>query len=221
MPKLETTLVSAFALIGFAIIVGFMYIASAAPAPYTIQDTTVLLSLSAGHGSGTVIDAKRGLVLTAGHVAIHAKENDGKLNLETADGCKETAHVVWIGEHDDVALMQADGTCKLHAAHLRSSPLVAGEKVFAIGYPLWMPRLTTEGQVLAPSVHREDSADTVVIHSALLAPGNSGGGLFDVYGNLVGVNIEMAIFENGGVEYPSGHYMAVPAVVVCNYVVCN
>jgi S1-C subfamily serine protease len=188
----------------------------------SIQDSVVKLSLDGGHGSGVIIDAKRGLVLTAGHVAEIGKEHEGTMQLETAAGCKEFAHVVWIAENDDVALMQASGNCELKGAPVRSTATRPGDHVRAVGFPMWMGQLTTEGEVLSPDAKLPgDDPRHVLIMTALIAPGNSGGGLFDDNGNLVGITVAVATFNRGFEVFPSGHMLVVPMTSVCAMLACS
>jgi S1-C subfamily serine protease len=186
-----------------------------------IQDTVVKVSdiSGAGHGSGVVIDADRKLILTNAHVA----RGQTEMQITGTNGCVENARVLWIAEEAndiDVALLQYYG-CELPAAPIRTTPLTVGEMVTAVGYPLWLGEITSVGRVLSLSVTPPNQDYEFVTIDAVIAPGNSGGGLFDVAGNLVGLTTGMANIPSmmGGI--PSGHALVTPATIFCDLIVCK
>lgn len=215
-------LIPALTVLSIALGVGGLMVVS--PAPVAIEDTVVLLSQGSGHGSGVVIDAERGLILTAAHVADHADDDEKNPMWMKAGGCKTTVHVLWIAAENDIALLQTDTNgCKLTAAKLRTAPLHLGEAVKAVGFPIWLGSVTTSGHVVSAETHTpgDEPGEALVVHDAVIAPGNSGGALFDAYGNLVGINTAMSNFAMGLVRYPSGHYLAIPVSTICTLLVCS
>jgi S1-C subfamily serine protease len=193
--------------------------------PTTIQDTVVKVSDidGRGHGSGVVIDAERKLIITNAHVARGAAE----MQITGTNGCIENARVLWVAEEDlgiDVALLQFYG-CELPAAYIRTEPMKVGEWVTAVGYPMWMGQVTTTGHIVSESVKHEAYPDTFLLSDVLIAPGNSGGGLFDASGSLVGLTAAMvtdtAMSMRGSISVPTGHSLSVPATIFCDLIACD
>lgn len=133
---------------------------------------------SDGHGSGIVIGA--GLIATNCHVvrgaaALRVNGTSGEFNAK------------WIRQdaQRDLCVLFAEGLV-MPAAKLRpSASLLIGEPVYAVGNPLGFGVAVSAGLI---SVIDTKSNPPVVITSAPLSPGSSGGGLFDRDGQLVGVS---------------------------------
>jgi S1-C subfamily serine protease len=99
--------------------------------------------------------------------------------------------VVSKDETNDLALLQATGTFK-EAAHVRATAIHSGDSVVAIGYP-FHGLLTSDFTVTTGIVNSLSGVlnDTRYLQiSAQIEPGNSGGPLLDMTGNLVGVTAE-------------------------------
>lgn len=130
-------------------------------------------------GSGVVI-SKRGHILTVAHLLTdHAKFYTVKLY----DGSTDTAHVVGYDVKHDLGLMRLDHPERLlSVAKLSHQPVVRGEDVIIIGYPLGLEFTVTRGIV--------SGLDRLQIYNqsdAVANPGNSGGPVFDRDGKLIGV----------------------------------
>ena len=145
-------------------------------------------------GTGWVLDAREGLVVTNAHVI-----NDGTVFRVAADGRARPAGVVSAAPCEDLALLRVTDTRGLRAVALGSqASLRRGEAVVAVGFPgnasLDDELTATEGIVsVVRTRYREASADVpeypnVVQTDAAINPGNSGGPLVDRDGRLVGVN---------------------------------
>ncbi|WP_332750524.1 tetratricopeptide repeat protein [Hydrogenophaga sp.] len=132
---------------------------------------------SDGHGSGVVIGA--GLIATNCHVvraasSLRVTGTSGEFNAK------------WIRQdaQRDLCVLYVEGLA-MPAAKLRpSASLLIGEPVYAVGNPLGFGVAVSAGLI---SVIDTKSKPPVVITSAPLSPGSSGGGLFDRDGQLVGV----------------------------------
>ena len=140
-----------------------------------------------GTGSGTLISAD-GWILTAGHVG---QEPGRRVTVLLADGTELAG--LTAGQHfgpdGDVGLVKADpaGRTLPFAEVGASATLATGDPVLALGHPLgpertpWRPPPLRVGRVLGREGWR-------IAIDASLSPGDSGGGVFDLDGRLVGVN---------------------------------
>lgn len=155
------------------------------------NEVVVLGDIDGDHGSGVVISAD-GLILTNGHVAAFA-END-EMPVQFHDGSKGMAKVIWNAGHGagsiDLALMKIEDTSKKYAfAEIGTEKLYIGQPVFHIGNPEFLGWTVTWGHISA--FHRDlsvaQSAKDVIQDDLSIAPGSSGGGLFDSDGKLIGI----------------------------------
>jgi 2-alkenal reductase len=148
----------------------------------------------AGTGSGFVLDARAGLIVTNFHVI-----NDGVRFRVGARGGLRPARVVGAAPCEDLALLRVDDRRGLETLSLGSQAgLHPGERVVALGFPgnasLADELASTEGIVsVASTSYRETALDVpeyenVIQTDAAVNPGNSGGPLLDSDGKLVGVN---------------------------------
>jgi S1-C subfamily serine protease len=145
-------------------------------------------------GSGWVLDADRGLVVTNFHVVNGAE----RFQVGVADSPR-TARLVAAAPCDDLAMLQVDDPAGMRAFPLGSQDDVEqGDPVVALGYPanasLEDKLTSTTGNVsvthTSVRVPSPDAAplENVVQTDAALSPGNSGGPLIDRQGRLIGVN---------------------------------
>ncbi|NMD58270.1 MULTISPECIES: S1C family serine protease [Tsukamurella] len=148
-------------------------------------------------GSGSVIDAERGYIMTNNHVVETASTNkDAKIEVVFFNGTRTPAQLVGTDPYTDVAVVKVSVDGLQQIARGDSSALVAGQQVVAIGSPLGLRRTVTSGVVSA--THRPvqgpangpnppatfDSVQT----DAAINPGNSGGPLLDLQGRQIGIN---------------------------------
>src|SRR5579859_3707982 len=145
-------------------------------------------------GSGVIVDAAKGYVLTNNHVV----ENADKITVTLNDGRNYTAKVVGKDPDTDVAVLQikADG---LTALSLGNSDVVqVGDFVVAIGNPFGLKHTVTAGIVsaLGRAGIEDGKYENFIQTDASINPGNSGGALVDLNGDLVGINT--AILSRGG-----------------------
>jgi serine protease Do len=146
-------------------------------------------------GSGVVVDAQKGYVLTANHVVAQAS----LLQIKTKDGRKFTAKVVGRDAPTDVALLQIKDPNGLKAIVLGNSDAIeVGDFVIAVGNPFGLGQTVTSGLVSAlgrTGLVKQGYEDFIQTDAAI-NPGNSGGGLINLKGELVGINT--AIISPGG-----------------------
>ncbi len=137
-------------------------------------------------GSGVIVDAKNGYVLTNHHVI----ENADKITVTLSDRRRLDAKLIGSDEGTDVALLQvdADGLSALDFAD--SDDLEVGDYVIAIGNPFGLGQTVTSGIVsaLGRSGLNAEGYEDFIQTDASINPGNSGGALVDLDGKLVGIN---------------------------------
>lgn len=161
----------------------------------TADDGTVLPPPKAieALGSGFVFDPA-GYILTNNHVVNGA----ASVTVTFQDGTILPAIIVGRDTHGDLAVLKVQAGHPLPFVHFGdSSKLRIGDWVMAIGNPFGLPGSTTAGIVSA--LHRninENGYDDFIQTDAPINSGNSGGPLFDVNGNVVGVNT--AIYSPSG-----------------------
>jgi serine protease Do len=143
-------------------------------------------------GSGFIVEAS-GKVVTNAHVVEGADE----VKVKLADDREFTAKVIGRDKRLDLAVLQLEGAKDLPVAALGASEgLRVGEYVVAIGNPFGLGDTVTMGIVSAKS--RAIGAgpyDDFIQTDASINPGNSGGPLFNLHGQVVGINT--AINPNG------------------------
>jgi putative serine protease PepD len=175
-----------------------------------IQPSVVTISVSGSQESGTgtgVIIRSDGYILTNNHV-VSVAGNGGSIKVLTDDGRQATAKIVGTDEPDDLAVIKVDGLSNLTAATFaKSSNLVVGQAVVAVGAPLGLSNTVTSGIVsnTARPVRAGDNDQSVfnaVQTDAAINPGNSGGPLVDLNGNVVGINAAIATANSGGLQIP-------------------
>lgn len=147
---------------------------------------------SGGLGSGVIIDAEKGYVLTNNHVIADANEILVTLQNQTR---RYEAKVIGTDPPTDLAVLQIKKPPNLQAAVLGdSSRLKVGEWVLAIGSPFGLDSTVTAGIISAKSRAEVGVADfeDFLQTDAAINPGNSGGALVNTQGELIGINTAIA-----------------------------
>ncbi len=137
-------------------------------------------------GSGVIVDAKRGLVLTNNHVIEDADE----VSVNLADGRTLKAEFVGSDPDTDVALMRIPARDLTAIAMADSNLLQIGDFVVAVGNPFGVGQTVTSGIVSAVGRNNLPGAgfQNFIQTDASINPGNSGGALVNLNGELVGIN---------------------------------
>ena len=145
-------------------------------------------------GSGVIVDAVNGYILTNHHVIDRADE----ITVTTNDGRSMEATLVGSDEDSDVAVIQVRGDSLQAIAIGRSAELRVGDFVVAIGSPFGLSQTVTSGIVsaLGRSGLGIEGYEDFIQTDASINPGNSGGALVNLRGELVGINT--AILSRGG-----------------------
>ena len=137
-------------------------------------------------GSGVIVDAKRGLVLTNNHVIEDADE----VQVTLADGRILKAQFVGNDPDTDIALMRIPAQNLTALPLADSDKLQIGDFVVAIGNPFGVGQTVTSGIVSAVGRNNLPGAgyQNFIQTDASINPGNSGGALVNLNGELVGIN---------------------------------
>lgn len=151
-------------------------------------------------GSGIVYDAS-GHIITNNHVVGAAKIVD----VTFIDGNRYTARVVNTDVYNDLAVLKIIGNLTKPITPLQlgnSSALQVGDHVVAIGNPFGLDDTMTTGIVsqlgrLLPNTRLGFSIPDVIQTDALIDPGNSGGPLLNMRGQVIGINTA-SVSDNGG-----------------------
>ncbi|MFN8084414.1 MAG: trypsin-like peptidase domain-containing protein [Dermatophilaceae bacterium] len=150
-----------------------------------------------GTGSGFVIDTD-GHVLTNNHVVSRAASG-GAISVQLSDGTQQDAEIVGRDITYDLAVLHIRGGSALVPLQFgRSSDVVVGDGVIAVGAPLGLEATVTTGIVSAlgrpvtAGDGTEQSYISAIQTDAAINPGNSGGPLVDMAGHVIGINSAIA-----------------------------
>jgi serine protease Do len=149
-------------------------------------------------GSGVIVDAERGIVLTNDHVVENAVDTE----VTTKDGRRFKARVVGRDQATDVAVLRLDRPSGLTALPLGDSDrLEVGDFVIAIGNPFGLGQTVTSGIVsaLGRTGLGIEGYEDFIQTDASINPGNSGGALIDLRGRLIGINTAILAPSGGNV----------------------
>jgi putative serine protease PepD len=178
-----------------------------------VVSITVRGQQQADEGSGVVVRSD-GLILTNNHV-IAAAANGGTVQVTFTNGKTVSASIVSADASEDLALIQAQGVSGLAAATFgNSNALQIGDTVIAIGNELGLSNSVSAGIVSA--LHRQITVagdggggqssvaqsagttyDDAIQTDAATNQGDSGGALFNMAGQVVGINSAIATGSNG------------------------
>lgn len=144
-----------------------------------IQETSSL-------GSGVIVDAKKGLILTNNHVIKDAYE----IKVTLTDGRELDAQILGRDPDTDIAVIQVAAEKLIDVSMADSSKLRVGDFVVAIGNPFGLGQTVTSGIVsaLGRSGLGIESIEDFIQTDASINLGNSGGALVNLRGELVGIN---------------------------------
>ncbi len=149
---------------------------------------------TASLGSGVIIDAEVGHVLTNYHVV----ENADEITVNLIDGREFEAEMVGQDPSSDLAVLKIDPENLTELAFGDSDALEVGDYVLALGNPFGLGHTVTSGIVSAKgrSGISRDNYEDFIQTDAAINRGNSGGALVNLQGELVGINT--AIISPGG-----------------------
>ncbi|WGM32494.1 trypsin-like peptidase domain-containing protein [Brevundimonas sp. NIBR11] len=172
--------------------------------PAVVQVTT--LGMSAGpttgqteptpvsSGSGVIIDAANGIIVTNHHVI----EDGQKFRVDMTDGRLVDATLIGSDKATDIAVLQIHASGLSQVETVDSDTLRTGDLAFAVGYPLGLDQTLTMGVI--SGLGRSGMGDAVedyIQTDAAVNSGNSGGPLLDSRGRLIGINTSIL---SGGID---------------------
>lgn len=148
-------------------------------------------------GSGVIVSARRGYILTNAHVVSHAKN----ITVTLSDGHRFKAKMIGADPDSDVAVIQ------IEPAHLSEIPignsddLHVGDFVAAIGNPYGLDQTVTAGIISALQRNNLgiEGYENFIQTDASINPGNSGGALINMRGELIGINTAILAPEGANV----------------------
>ena len=169
-----------------------------------------------GSGSGFIID-DQGDIVTNWHVVTKGQ----KFQVIFADGSTHSAKLIGSDEISDLAVVRVSGDLPGMVSFGDSSQLLPGDPVLAIGSPLGaFTNTVTEGIVSAIGrTFPQDQSQgpqiytNLIQHDAAINPGNSGGPLFNLQGQVIGVNTLGIPVDNSG-QPVQGLFFAIPSNTV-------
>jgi S1-C subfamily serine protease len=198
---------------------GVVNIAVAQPSPYRnnpllrdpvfrryfgVPDAALQPSLAAG--SGVIVDAGRGLVLTNRHVV----QNAQAIVVSLQDGRQYTARFLGADPTTDLAVLRIPAERLTALTMGNSDALAVGDYVLAIGNPFGIGQTVTAGIVSALGRgSTPESRQGLIQTDAPINPGNSGGALINMRGEVIGINTAILAPGEGNV----GIGFAIPSAV--------
>jgi serine protease Do len=163
---------------------------------YVVTSSFFSNYVTTGAGSG-VIYTKDGYIVTCAHVV----DGASKIVVTTSDQQQYSATLIGSDSSQDIAVLKIDATDLTPATFADSSKIAQGSTTYAVGNPEGrLSNSVTSGIISATSrsievatgsnsnsMYQNTIKLTVIQTDAAVSPGNSGGGLFDAKGNLIGL----------------------------------
>jgi serine protease Do/serine protease DegQ len=160
-------------------------------------------------GSGVIIDAANGIIVTNHHVI----ENGQKFTVDLIDGRLFDATLIGADKATDIAVLKIEASGLSQVQTVDSDTLRTGDLAFAVGYPLGLDQTLTMGVI--SGLNRSGMGDAIedyIQTDAAVNSGNSGGPLLDSRGRLIGINT--AILSGGMGGGNDGIAFAVPTRIM-------
>lgn len=166
-----------------------------------VSPSVVVVKTETGHGSGIIYKSEtlednmfRYYIMTNAHVV----EDGGEMTVHFGDVIDDIAVVDFASNPTyDIAVVRIETTEVLRVHHVASiddntiTQIIVGQDVYAIGTPQNIDKFNyvTQGIVSIASYPYNGVPGLVIMHDAELNPGNSGGPLFNLNGELIGINV--------------------------------
>ncbi|MDN3653530.1 Do family serine endopeptidase [Thalassotalea ponticola] len=148
-----------------------------------------------GLGSGVIIDANKGYIVTNNHVI----DDADKILVNLKDGRQFKAKKIGADAQSDIALLQVDADDLIEIKIANSDNIRVGDFAVAIGSPFGLGQTVTSGIVsaLGRSGLNVEQLEDFIQTDAAINSGNSGGALVNLNGELIGINTAI-LGPNGG-----------------------
>src|ERR1700757_914942 len=148
-------------------------------------------------GSGGIVDAAQGYVLTNSHVT----ENGNSIEVTTKDGRRLNARLIGRDPETDIAVLQIPAAGLTAVPMGDSDRLQVGDFVLAVGNPFGLGQTVTSGIVsaLGRTGLGIEGYEDFIQTDASINPGNSGGPLVDLLGRVIGINTAILAPSGGNV----------------------
>ncbi len=167
-------------------------------------------------GSGVIVDARQGYIVTNNHVIDRADE----ITVTLSDGRALPAKLVGTDTQVDLAVLKVDSDKLAQIVFTDSGRLRVGDYVVAIGNPFGLDQTVTSGIVsaLGRSGLGIEGYEDFIQTDASINPGNSGGALVNLRGELIGINTAILAPAGGnvgiGFAIPSNMVSAIMAQLI-------
>ena len=148
-------------------------------------------------GSGVIVDAENGYILTNNHVI----EDADDIQVSLQDGRSFTAKIIGSDEGTDVAVIQINAENLFELNLFQSENMRVGDFVVAVGNPFGLGQTVTSGIVsaLGRTNLKGLGYQNFIQTDASINPGNSGGALINLRGELIGINTAIYTPSGGNV----------------------
>jgi S1-C subfamily serine protease len=176
--------------------------------------STVKVLVGEGHGSG--VHTGNRYIITAAHVVGQAET----VKVKTSRGVESEADVLWINKAHDIALLRAKELPGVDVSRLTCTDPMVGQHITAVGNPGPLEHITAYGRVASLLKHGKPWADFYIVSMAV-APGMSGGPVFNEQGQVVGLVVGVAMMSIGWAGAPVGFGYITPASAVCRMLARN
>jgi S1-C subfamily serine protease len=148
-----------------------------------LEEATVRITTSRGNGTGLIFD-NRGYVLTADHVV----RSEPKVTVTHADGREEVGFVLGRDEVRDIAVVKISGSPELAVASLGGHQEVQiGDPVLSYGYTPFNEGMSSTSGVISAIIPYDVEGYQFIQTDAFLYPGQSGGPLLNLEGDVIGL----------------------------------
>ena len=151
-----------------------------------------------GLGTGVILDAKKGYVVTNHHLIARADD----ITVALSDGREIKAELLGSDSETDVAMLRIEAKDLISLPFADSEQLRVGDFVVAIGNPFGLGQTVTSGIVSAlgrSGVFDNYGYEDFIQTDASINPGNSGGALVNLRGELIGINTAILSRSGGNI----------------------
>lgn len=158
---------------------------------------------SGNNGAGVIINSDKGFIVTNNHIVRNAK----KIQVTLHNKEKVVGHILGVDKYTDLALIKIDTDKKLQSAKFGDSNQVKiGQLVQAVGNPYGLNNTLTLGIVSGlnrTNLNLSEYEDYIQTDAAI-NPGNSGGPMFNIHGEIIGINTAIINYgQSVGFAIPS------------------